>query len=73
MSAPFPQVPPEVIAALAKENRSPLIIGLTAGFTGLALVSVLLRFFTRIKFVGVVGSEDYLVTLSMVSSLELRR
>lgn len=68
MSAPFPQVPPEVIAALAKETQSPLIIGLTAAATGLALVAVLLRFFTRIRFVGSVGSEDHFVALSMVFS-----
>jgi hypothetical protein len=67
MSA-FPEVPPEVIAALAKENRSPVIIGLVAGFTGLAFVCVLLRFFSRAKLVGIVGLEDYFIAVSMVSS-----
>jgi hypothetical protein len=66
MSA-FPQIPPEVVAALAKDNRSPQIIGLVAGFTGLGLVCVLLRFFTRIKLVRIVGMEDYFMVVSMVS------
>lgn len=65
MSA-FPQIPPEVVAALAKENRSPLIIGIVSAFTGLALVCVLLRFYSRVKLVGIVGLEDYFIVLSMV-------
>jgi hypothetical protein len=66
MSA-YPQVPPEVIAALAKENKSPLIVGLVSGSTALAFVCVLLRFFSRVKLVGIVGLEDYFIALSMVS------
>lgn len=66
MAEGYPQVSPVVKAALAKENQSPLIIGVVAVFTGLGLVAVLLRFFTRIKFVGVVGLEDYFIALSMV-------
>ncbi|KAH4107913.1 hypothetical protein HBI80_129120 [Parastagonospora nodorum] len=65
MSA-FPQVPPEVIASLAKDNKSPLIIGLVAGSTGLGFICVVLRFFSRIKLVGIVGLEDYFIALSMV-------
>jgi hypothetical protein len=71
MSA-FADVPPEVIAALAKDNKSPLIIGLVAGFTGLAFVCVLLRFFSRVKLVGIVGLEDYFIAVSMVSSISFR-
>ncbi|KAL5120160.1 hypothetical protein ACEQ8H_001986 [Pleosporales sp. CAS-2024a] len=65
----YPQVPPEVIAALARENRSPLIIGLVAGFTGLGFVCVLLRFFSRIKYVRMVGLEDYFIVISMIFSI----
>jgi hypothetical protein len=65
----FPQVPPEVIAAMAKDNQSPLIIGIVASFTALAFVCVLLRFFSRIKLVGIVGMEDYFIVISMVSIL----
>jgi hypothetical protein len=72
MSA-YPQVPPEMIAALARENKSPLIIGLVAGSTGLAFFCVLLRFFSRVKLVGIVGLEDYLIALAMVSQLSNRR
>jgi hypothetical protein len=64
----YPQVPPEVIAALGKENQSPLIIGIVSAFTALAFICVLLRFFSRIKFVGIIGLEDYFIAISMVSS-----
>lgn len=63
----MPPVPPEVIAALAKENQSPLIIGVVSAFTALAFVCVLLRFYARIKLVGIVGLEDYFIVISMVS------
>jgi hypothetical protein len=68
MSA-YPQIPPEVVAALAKEDRSPLIIGIVAGFTGVAFACVLLRFYSRAKLVGLLGPEDYFIAISMVSSL----
>jgi hypothetical protein len=63
----YPQVPPEVIAALAKENRSPVIIGICIGATVLGFVCVILRFFARIRLVGLVGLEDYFIAISMVS------
>lgn len=62
----FADIPPEVIAALAKDNRSPLIIGICAGATALGFIFVLLRFFSRIKLVGLVGLEDYIIAVSMV-------
>lgn len=61
------QIPPEVIAELAKDNQSPLIIGVVSAFTALAFVCVLLRFYARIKLVGIAGLEDYFIVLSMVS------
>jgi hypothetical protein len=70
MSADFlPKVPPEVIAAMAKENRSPQVIGIAAAFTALGFVCVLLRFFARIKLVGIVGMEDYFIAISMTFSI----
>lgn len=69
----MPQIPPEVIAELAKDNQSPLIIGVVSAFTALAFVCVLLRFYARIKLVGVVGLEDYFIVFSMVGcSFEAR-
>jgi hypothetical protein len=65
MSA-FAQIPPEVIAQLAKDNKSPQIIALVAAFTALGFVCVVLRFFARIKLVGIVGLEDYFIAISMV-------
>jgi hypothetical protein len=62
----FADIPPEVIAALAKDNRSPLIIGICASATALGFIFVLLRFFSRIKLVGLVGLEDYFIAVSMV-------
>jgi hypothetical protein len=62
----YPQIPPEVIAALAKDNKSPQIIALVAAFTALGFVCVALRFFARIKLVGIVGLEDYFIAISMV-------
>ncbi|KAH7389433.1 hypothetical protein DE146DRAFT_162982 [Phaeosphaeria sp. MPI-PUGE-AT-0046c] len=65
----MPQIPPEVIAELAKDNQSPLIIGVVSAFTALAFVCVLLRFYARIKLVGIVGLEDYFIVFSMVFSV----
>ncbi|KAF2750717.1 hypothetical protein M011DRAFT_474224 [Sporormia fimetaria CBS 119925] len=65
---PGPPVPPEVIAALAKDNQSPLVISIVAASTGLGFFCVLLRFFSRLKYVGFVGLEDYLIVLSMIFS-----
>lgn len=68
----YPQVPPEVIAALAKENRSPVIISIVAAFTKLGFGCVLLRFFSRIKLVGIVGLEDYFIAIFMVGVILYR-
>lgn len=65
----YPKVSPEVIAALAKENRSPEVITIVAAATALGLVCVVLRFYSRVKYVGFVGMEDYFIALSMVSFL----
>ena len=63
------QVPPERIAKLARENQSPKVIALVSAFTAIGFVSVVLRFFTRVKFVGFLGLEDYFIALSMVGIL----
>ncbi|KAI2482107.1 hypothetical protein Ptr902_06488 [Pyrenophora tritici-repentis] len=69
MSQSPPQISPEVLAALAKDDRGPTTIGLVLSFTILAFVCVSLRFFARIKYVRQVGSEDYLMALAMAFSL----
>jgi hypothetical protein len=69
MSAPFQLPPPEVLAAMAKENQSPKVIALIGVFTGISFVCVVLRFFTRIKFIEMVGIEDYFIGISVVCSL----
>jgi len=62
----FPQIPPEQLAALAKEDVTHKVIVLVSTFTALGFVCVCLRFFSRIKFVGLIGLEDYLIGTSMV-------
>lgn len=61
-----PQIPPEVLAVLAKDDQGPKAFALVVSFTALALVCVLLRFFARIRFVRLVGWEDYFIAISMV-------
>ncbi|KAF2277553.1 uncharacterized protein EI97DRAFT_457554 [Westerdykella ornata] len=68
-SPDLPQLPPEMIAALAKEDQSPQIIGVVAAFTAIAFVCVVLRFFVRITMVRIVGMEDYFMAISMLSSI----
>jgi hypothetical protein len=62
----FPPIPPEQLAALAKEDQGPKVLGIVISFTVLALICVSLRFFARIKFTKLVGWEDYFIALSMV-------
>jgi hypothetical protein len=57
---------PEQREILAKESHGPLVISIVIAFTVLSLVCVSLRFFTRIRFTRLVGTEDYLTALSMV-------
>jgi hypothetical protein len=58
--------PPEQLTILAHESQGPKVIGLVVTFTVLALASVLLRFFARVRFTRLVGWEDYFIALSMV-------
>jgi hypothetical protein len=60
------QIPPEVLAILAQQDQGPKAIGLVVAFTVLALICVVLRFFTRIRFTQLLGWEDYYIALSMV-------
>jgi hypothetical protein len=57
---------PEQLEILAKDSQGPLVMSIVIAFTVLSLVCVFLRFFTRIKFTRLVGTEDYLTALSMV-------
>ncbi|CAN9210265.1 unnamed protein product [Alternaria alternata] len=64
-----PQLPPQVVAALAQDNLGPKTLALVYSFTFLALISVALRFFSRIKLTKIVGWEDYFIGISMVFSI----
>jgi hypothetical protein len=59
---------PEQIDLLASEDQGPKIITIVVALTVLSFVFVVLRFFTRIKFTSQLGSEDYLIAVSMVCS-----
>jgi hypothetical protein len=65
MSAP-PQLPPEQLAILAKEDLGPQVLGIVITFTLFALICVFLRFYARLKFTQLVGWEDYFIACSMV-------
>jgi len=61
---------PEQIEQLAKEDLGPLTKSLIIAFTVISFISVCLRMFTRIKFVGrAIGWEDYTILISMVCAL----
>ena len=54
-------------ARLEKDNKGPTTIAVCVVFTVLALISVALRLFTRVKLIRHVGAEDYCIIVSMVS------
>ena len=47
------QLTPEQLAVLAKEDQGPLTQSIVIAFTTLAFVSVALRIFTRLRYVGI--------------------
>jgi hypothetical protein len=61
------QISPEQLSVLAREDQSQLTKNIVIAFTVLALVSVGLRVFTRLRYKAV-GWEDYTIVLAMVSS-----
>jgi hypothetical protein len=63
---------PEQIDLLASEDEGPKVIAIVSALTVLSFVFVVLRFFTRIKFTSQLGSEDYLIAVSMVCSQQYR-
>ncbi|PVH99345.1 hypothetical protein DM02DRAFT_711795 [Periconia macrospinosa] len=49
----------------SKENLGPRVVGTIVAFTVLALISVLLRTFARIRFTRLVGWDDFFIALAM--------
>lgn len=45
-------IPPEQLAALAKEDLGPLTKSIVIVFTAIAFIAVCLRIFTRLRFIG---------------------
>lgn len=63
-----PDLSPEQLAALEREDLGQLTKNIIIAFTVLAFVSVCLRWFTRLKYKAV-GWEDYTILLAMVGSI----
>lgn len=59
-------ISPQQIKVLSKEDQAPKIIAIVVSFTVLTFLFVALRIFTRLKYTGYVGLEDYFIGLSMV-------
>ncbi|KAH7073599.1 hypothetical protein BKA63DRAFT_37167 [Paraphoma chrysanthemicola] len=59
---------PEQLAALTNDSQSQLLINIVIAFTVLALVSVVLRMFTRLRYQAV-GWEDYTIVIATVFTL----
>ncbi|KAF2737808.1 hypothetical protein EJ04DRAFT_590519 [Polyplosphaeria fusca] len=69
MATPPPPIPPEVLEQMAKEDRGPTMLAISYLFTTLALISVVLRFITRIAIVRHIGIEDVFMGVAMVLSI----
>ncbi|KAL1795429.1 hypothetical protein ACET3X_005653 [Alternaria dauci] len=64
------QIPPEQLAALAKEDRGPLTKSIVIAFTCISGICVALRIITRLQFLGrALGWEDYTIVCSMALAI----
>ncbi|KAF1841118.1 uncharacterized protein K460DRAFT_347785 [Cucurbitaria berberidis CBS 394.84] len=63
------ELTPEQIARLREQNLGPQQFAIVVVFTLLALITVCLRVYTRMRLVHLVGLEDYFIVLSMCLSL----
>lgn len=52
------------------QNRGPAFLVVALLFFALALVSVLLRLYARVRILGLTGWDDLLISLAMVSAIE---
>ncbi|KAF1961286.1 hypothetical protein CC80DRAFT_464073 [Byssothecium circinans] len=57
---------PEEIEVLAAKSK---VIGVAVAFPTFALIAIVLRFFTRVRFTRGLGYEDYLIAVSMCFSI----
>ena len=55
------------------ENKGPLFIGVFSAGLAVAFIVVALRLWVRIKLVGKVGVDDYIMTASLVRILLFNR
>lgn len=53
------------------EDKGPLFVAVFAAGLAVALVTVILRLWVRIKLIGKVGVDDYIMTVSFVRLLPL--
>jgi hypothetical protein len=66
MSSP-PSLSPEVLAALALENRAPQLEGVMITGLIISLIVLALRFYARLVIVRVTGVDDWFALISFVS------
>ena len=52
------------------QNRGPAFLVVALLFFALALLSVLLRLYARVRVLGLTGWDDLLISLAMVSAIE---
>ena len=52
------------------QNRGPAFLVVALLFFALALMSVLLRLYARVRVLGLTGWDDLLISLAMVSAIE---
>lgn len=67
----FQRKDPPDFGDAALESRGPVIIGITAAFTGLAGVLVLARMYVRAFMLRTLGTDDWIIMIAMVCKLEL--
>lgn len=60
MASPLqPRFTPLVDSAYCNASNGAEILGITSAFLGVALISIVLRFYVRTKILKLVGAEDY--------------
>jgi hypothetical protein len=52
----------------AEEDNGPLLLGVMGAMTGLAIVFVIARIYSRLILLGRLGFDDYILIISVVSS-----
>jgi hypothetical protein len=60
---------PQQFAARAAESNLPFIFGMVIPFFVIAFISVTLRTYVRVRIVKVMGADDWIMIMALVSVL----